>query len=82
MRIVFHKNFVKKLKKLDPKIKVAFKKKVVMFRVNRFDKILNNHSFDRTHLGCRSINITGNYRIIFRDFGELIYFISDVERAK
>lgn len=75
MKIVFRKHFVKKLHKLDPKVKVAFEERLNIFRLNKFDQILYNHFVDKRYPGCRSINITGNYRVIFKDFGELIYFI-------
>ncbi|MDQ7009278.1 MAG: hypothetical protein Q9M94_03225 [Candidatus Gracilibacteria bacterium] len=33
-----------------------------------FDEILNNHSLNGKYLGLRSIDITGDFRAIFREF--------------
>lgn len=40
--------------------------KLLLFGKNPFDPILNNHSLQGKFLGYRSINITGDYRAIFR----------------
>ena len=74
-KIVFNKNFVKKLRKLDPKIRKALRDKSAIFKENKFDPILNNHSVEKRYPCCRSINITGDFRIIFQDFGNVAEFL-------
>ncbi len=75
MKIGYKKRFQKEFKKLSPKIKNQFYTRLDIFKNNRFDQILNNHSVDKEYSGCRSINLTGDYRAIFEDFGEIIIFL-------
>ena len=67
---------MKKLKKTPSKIQERFYERLELFVQNKFDRILNNHSVGRAYPDCRSINITGDYRAIFKDHGELIIFIN------
>ena len=76
MRIHLHKNFEKPYSKLSPAIKEKFKERRNLFMNNPFNPILNNHSVDKAYPGCRSINITGDYRVIFRQNDNLVEFIN------
>ena len=66
MKIYFHKNFEKKIKKLDRKIKKQFFSRLILFEKNPFAPQLNNHSLKGKFAGYRSINITGDFRAIFK----------------
>lgn len=37
--------------------------------------ILNNHSVDKAFTDCRSINVTGDYRAIFKEENNVIIFL-------
>lgn len=76
MEIVFHKQFKKKLKKLPVKIQNQFYDRLDLFVRNKNDKILENHSVDKAYSDCRSINITGDYRAIFKEDQNLAIFIT------
>lgn len=76
MDAVFHKNFKKKFKKLPPKIQEKFYERLDVFLQNKFDTVLNNHSVDKVFLHCRSINVSGDYRAIFRDQKDVVIFIT------
>jgi len=65
MRMVFHAHFKKRYQKLRP-LQKHIDEKLLLFGKNPFDPILNNHSLQGKFLGYRSINITGDYRAIFR----------------
>ena len=67
MIIIFQGIFKKKFKKLSPKIKDQFDARLILFEENRFNPILNNHSVEKRFPNCRSINITGDYRAIFKE---------------
>lgn len=41
--------------------------RILLFAKNPFHEILRNHSLSGEYNGCRSINITGDYRIIFEE---------------
>ena len=57
--------FVKKVRKLDAKIYATLKERMLLFASNPHHPLLNNHKLggDRKHQ--RSINITGDWRLIF-----------------
>lgn len=74
MRVFYEKQFVKAFKKLLPKIKEKFYERFDIFVKNKYDSLLDNHSVDRVYPGCRSIDITGDYRTIFFDDGEVVTF--------
>ncbi len=66
MKIVFHKNFTRKYSKLRLNEKQRFKERRDVFIANLFDPILNNHLLHGKYVGYRSINITGNLRVIYK----------------
>ncbi len=76
MEIVFHKNFKKKLKKLSPKIQDQFCDRLETFIEDKNHKTLNNHSVDKIFTDCRSINVTGDYRAIFKEDGDVVNFVN------
>lgn len=76
MEIAFHKQFKKKFKKLPLKIQKQFYERIKLFCVNKHHEILNNHSVEGVFEGCRSINITGDYRAIFKVELDVSIFIT------
>lgn len=66
MIIVFHRTFEKKYARLPKKICEEFKERRNIFMRNRFDPVLNNHALTGEWLGCRSIDVTGDYRAILK----------------
>ena len=75
-RIDYSKVFDKALKKSPIEIKIAFRDKLKFFTSDKFHPLLNNHALLGKYKGYRSINVTGDWRAVFREFenGELIYF--------
>lgn len=67
MQVEYQRLFKKKFRKLNPKIKQAFYKRLELFSINKFDPILNNHPLQGKYLGCYSFNVTGDYRVIFTE---------------
>jgi addiction module RelE/StbE family toxin len=76
MRIDYSKRFIKKLAKSPVEIQLGFKSRLRLFIENRFHPLLNNHALGGVLAGYRSINVTGDWRAIFREFenGEIIFF--------
>lgn len=66
MKINYHKNFLKVFDKLPPKIKDKFYERLRLFRENFFHPLLNNHSVEAAYPYWRSINITGDYRALYK----------------
>jgi addiction module RelE/StbE family toxin len=78
MQIYYHKSFKKSYKKLPKNVQLAFKKRVVLFKLDSFHPLLSNHALSGKHSGCRSINITGDYRAIYIHYiqtGDVIEFL-------
>lgn len=76
MELNLHKSFKKKFKKLPNEVRKKFGERAELFKKDKFNKQLNNHSVGAVYPGCRSINITGDYRAIFREKGEIATFIN------
>ena len=76
MQVVYEKQFTKVFKKLLPKIQEKFFEHLHAFAVNKYDLILNYHSVEKVYPGCRSIDITGDYRAIFFEDDEMVTFIA------
>ncbi len=67
MKIEYHKKFIKSYKKLDFTIRNKFQNKLLKFINNPFLEELNNHSLKWKFIWKRSINITWDYRAIFKE---------------
>lgn len=67
MEIKLHRNFIKDYLLLPKKIKEKFKERRNLFIEDKSHPFLNNHSVDKKFPGCRSINITGDYRVIYKE---------------
>lgn len=67
MIIIPTKYFKKKVSKLPKSIKMKLAKRIYLFIDEPKNIILNNHGLNGKYSGYRSINITGNYRMIFEE---------------
>lgn len=74
MILLRHRSFEKQFKKLPVNVRQAFYERISLFIENKFNTLLNNHPLAGEYDGHRSINITGNYRAIFKEDGEKITF--------
>lgn len=67
MRIVYDPAFFDKLKKVDIRIKKSTKQCLMLFSRDPNSSILNNHPLRGQYQGYRSINITADYRALFKE---------------
>jgi len=76
IKVKFSKKFSKQYDKAPTKIKKAFKKRLGLFLRNKFHFQLNNHPLTGRFKSHRSINVTGDWRAVFREFesGKLVHF--------
>ena len=65
MKIIPSKKFSKKVIKLPEPIQKALIQRLGIFIEDRFSSILNNHPLQGNKKQYRSINITGDYRLIY-----------------
>ena len=66
MKIIFHKNFEKQYVKLSKSLKTKVKARIVIFQGEQYNIILNNHALHGKFTGYRSLNATGDIRIIYK----------------
>ena len=74
MRVKYHRNFIRDYKKADEKVKSAFDNRVNIFVENPFTDTLRNHPLRGRWSGYRSINVTGDFRAIYRVEKETVVF--------
>lgn len=74
--IHFSKRFTKRRDKLPRDIRQKLSERLLLFGVEPFHPLLNDHSVDKAFPGCRSINVTGDYRAIFKEVGSDVVFIN------
>jgi len=83
MKIQFHKNFEKQYKKLTPKLKLKIKERNVVFAADPFHSSFNNHALKGIYTGYRSINITGDFRMIYKLIGnDIALFVAIGSHSK
>lgn len=82
MRFEFRKKFTQQLIKLPPDIQARFYERLNIFELNKFESVLNNHSVESAFPGCRSVNVTGDYRAIFYEEGGAAIFVTIGTRAQ
>ena len=66
MKIKFHKSFIKDYRRLDNKIKKVLKDRLELFYQNPYHIKLNNHPLQGKWKNYKSINITGNFRAVYK----------------
>jgi len=75
MKLNYSGSFKKDFKKLSKKLQDQFKNRVEIFKINQFNPLLNNHSLHHPYEGCRSINISGDFRALYEISGDIITFV-------
>ncbi|MBP6904585.1 MAG: type II toxin-antitoxin system mRNA interferase toxin, RelE/StbE family [Candidatus Pacebacteria bacterium] len=75
MNIERDRVFKKQYRTLSQKIQKQVVERLMLFAENKFHPQLNNHSLHHPFEGCRSINISGDIRAIYRQYGDTILFI-------
>lgn len=70
MKVQYSPAFIKKLKKLDVKVRKSFKVKIRIFSEDPDNLELDNHSLHDPYENLRSIGITADYRAIYEEITE------------
>lgn len=76
MDVFISRKFDKMFIKCPQEIKNKFIEKLKIFKNNKFNPLLNNHSLSGKLKGLRSINVSGDYRAIFEEKSENIIFVA------
>jgi addiction module RelE/StbE family toxin len=65
-----NKTFIELYKKADVRLRKSVDEKVQTFKKNPFELGLNNHPLRDKWAGCRSIDITNDYRAVYEEIQE------------
>jgi len=76
MTIHLHRNFKKQYNKLTKPQKIKFKERRNIFLQDEFSPVLNNHALKGRYKGYRSINISGDLRVVYRKSSGDIFFVT------
>lgn len=76
MKVVLHDNFVRQYLKLRANQKKKFQERRDLFLVDPFNPILNNHPLKGKYISYRSINISGDLRVIYKQLPDMVVFIA------
>lgn len=82
MKITLHKTFQKHYLKLTPSQQKKFKERGNLFLQDEFNPTLNNHALKGNYLGYRSINVTGDLKVIFKKNGDDVVFVAIGSHSK
>ena len=78
MRVSYHRKFDKQFEKLRRSVQKKFKERRNLFLTDQFHPLLDNHPLNPPFVGSRSINITGDYRAIFKQVAEDLIIFTDI----
>jgi addiction module RelE/StbE family toxin len=70
MRYRFHKSFIKTYRLVNKKMQSKIDERLMVFAEESFAEILNNHSLRGNYNGYRSIDITGDYRALYKEHSQ------------
>ncbi|KKU57210.1 MAG: Addiction module toxin, RelE/StbE family [Parcubacteria group bacterium GW2011_GWA2_47_12] len=73
------RNFKKKVAKLSKKVKTALAERLRLFVKEPRHPLLNNHPLHGSMRAYRSINITGDYRLIYEEYDEHTIRLIDID---
>jgi len=77
MKLNFSRRFEKQRAKLAKSVKRKLNERLRLFVADSFHPLLNNHLLHDSYAGCRSINVTGDYRAIFyNESPDIVRFIA------
>ena len=66
MRWVFHRDFERQFKRLRRNEQKRVEERLVLFSLDAFNPVLNNHPLHGKYAGYRSINIAGDLRALYK----------------
>ena len=77
MQYISSKRFDKQLSKFSDKIKNQCIEKIEIFIQNPYNETLNTHNLGGKYQACKSIQITGDIRIIYEIIeNDIAYFLA------
>jgi len=72
MTVAYSKGFLKEYKKLPQSVQEKFHQRLKLFVQDASHPLLRDHSVDLAYPGWRSINVTGDYRVLYQGVGDTV----------
>jgi addiction module RelE/StbE family toxin len=72
----YSSRYKRMFRKLPNHLKDRVEERVTLALTNEFDPVLDNHSLRGKWIGCRSIDITGDYRVIFQRLSDTFHALA------
>jgi addiction module RelE/StbE family toxin len=79
MLILHSSRFIKKAAKLDQKLRKALRERLGIFDIEPNHPLLNNHALQGKRRHQRSINITGDWRLIYEQVDSSTVRLLDID---
>lgn len=67
MKVRYDPAFIRSVKKLDVIIRKNLKEKLALFIIDPFNPQLDNHALRKEYKGFRSIDISSDFRALYRE---------------
>ncbi len=78
MRLVPSTRFKKHYRKLSRALQTRADERLALFAEDPFHSLLNNHQLHGKHRDNWSINVGGDYRIVYREIESSVYLLIDI----
>jgi addiction module RelE/StbE family toxin len=78
MHAAYHKYFKKLYKQLPEKVKNKANERILLLLEDSGNILLNNHPLSGKYEGYRSINVSGDLRIIFKILDENTILLTEI----
>lgn len=79
MQVIRHSAFEKRITRLSPSIRAALADRLELFLTNPRHPLLNDHSLSGDRRGFRSINITGDWRLVYKVIGDGMILLTEID---
>lgn len=71
----FHRWFIKQYRRMPAALRKKCDERILLFQKDPFHPILENHPLRGTYTGYRSINITGDWRAVYRKLDDTTVYL-------
>lgn len=78
MQIIRHHVFKRQWQKLSRKLQEKAEERITLLMSDEFSEMLNNHKLNPPYASFRSINITGDYRLVYKRIERNTYYLRAV----
>ncbi|MDO8552357.1 MAG: type II toxin-antitoxin system mRNA interferase toxin, RelE/StbE family [bacterium] len=75
MQSVNDRIFERQYKKLPQALRDKMWERLALLIKDEFNPLLDNHKLHHPYLGYRSINITGDFRLVYKKIGTETYYL-------